>query len=575
MQDQKFKIAPSALLLAVLAGCGPPCLKDPTVIRGVARSTPRELVEQVSEQNRSALEYYRHAEWPLNVIPNQPPRLAISLSGGGIRSAVFSLGVLAGLHKLELFPQKTDLVSAVSGGGYTASWFYGQQILHGHKPDQLLDPEKDPQKDLRDSADFIQLRRHPLGLAAVLATLIPGIPINVILNGIPFGMRVNTTVPAYYYERRFRQVFLGPRTENSGRLSVSWPQIHELVRSSNEDGHQGLRLPNLILNTTVDLGIGKSAAEESGFNTIYEFSPQRFGSDGMGYHCVKGTADPLTGCHPNSPRKDLAPLERIAVTSGAALDSSFLDHVAPGAIERVMFSALNMDLGFWFKNPSRAKAGCALRFVPFLHLFNGGWYRKDSNGCRMLLTDGGHSENLGVYSLIRRLPSAIIVVDASQDEEQEFSGYHNLRSMLLRDLNITLSIPHIEESVFDEGFVFVGSAGLVPVAGNPGMLESTTIVYVKLPSLASVLSDCKRKRQVLPDTVCSYAKNHEKFPHEPTFSDQSFDPQQFEAYRDLGLCIICNNEKLITNALGEGFGTQKECHSSCVPSPRSDQGEPS
>src|SRR5204863_2877800 len=49
-----------------------------------------------------------------------PPRTALCLSGGGIRSATFGLGVLQGLAKYGLL-QHFDYLSTVSGGGYVGS----------------------------------------------------------------------------------------------------------------------------------------------------------------------------------------------------------------------------------------------------------------------------------------------------------------------------------------------------------------------------------------------------------------------------------------------------------------------
>lgn len=50
-----------------------------------------------------------------------PDRRAICLSGGGIRSASFALGVLQGLARLRLL-EGFDYLSTVSGGGYIGSW---------------------------------------------------------------------------------------------------------------------------------------------------------------------------------------------------------------------------------------------------------------------------------------------------------------------------------------------------------------------------------------------------------------------------------------------------------------------
>ena len=49
------------------------------------------------------------------------PLVGLALSGGGIRSACFGLGVLQALHKLKLF-KHLDYVSTVSGGGYIGGW---------------------------------------------------------------------------------------------------------------------------------------------------------------------------------------------------------------------------------------------------------------------------------------------------------------------------------------------------------------------------------------------------------------------------------------------------------------------
>src|ERR1700686_1583711 len=48
-------------------------------------------------------------------------RTALSISGGGIRSATFALGVIQQLASFEIL-EKFDYLSTVSGGGYIGSW---------------------------------------------------------------------------------------------------------------------------------------------------------------------------------------------------------------------------------------------------------------------------------------------------------------------------------------------------------------------------------------------------------------------------------------------------------------------
>ena len=49
--------------------------------------------------------------------------LGIAHSGGGIRSATFSLGILQYLAESKLL-KHIDYISTVSGGGYIGSWLY-------------------------------------------------------------------------------------------------------------------------------------------------------------------------------------------------------------------------------------------------------------------------------------------------------------------------------------------------------------------------------------------------------------------------------------------------------------------
>lgn len=66
--------------------------------------------------------------------------LGLALSGGGIRSATFNLGVLQGLAEYQLLPQ-IDYLSTVSGGGYIGAWFIAQMERNG-TPEQVQDIQK-------------------------------------------------------------------------------------------------------------------------------------------------------------------------------------------------------------------------------------------------------------------------------------------------------------------------------------------------------------------------------------------------------------------------------------------------
>lgn len=80
----------------------------------------------------------------------------IALSGGGIRSAAFAIGVLAALARRNLLPQ-FDYVSSVSGGGFAAGFL--TQLLGGQDDDPLLGLNANKQPFRRDEGESLILRR--------------------------------------------------------------------------------------------------------------------------------------------------------------------------------------------------------------------------------------------------------------------------------------------------------------------------------------------------------------------------------------------------------------------------------
>jgi Patatin-like phospholipase len=93
------------------------------------------------------------------------PLCALCLSGGGIRSATFNLGVLQALAKVDLLG-KFDYLSSVSGGGYIASWLRAwmhrdgvsdvvAKLKSGGRCSPALAPEPVPVSTLRDYSNYL------------------------------------------------------------------------------------------------------------------------------------------------------------------------------------------------------------------------------------------------------------------------------------------------------------------------------------------------------------------------------------------------------------------------------------
>ncbi|MBN9245737.1 MAG: patatin-like phospholipase family protein [Mesorhizobium sp.] len=80
----------------------------------------------------------------------------IALSGGGIRSATFAIGVLAALARRNLLPQ-FDYISSVSGGGFTAGFL--TQLLGGPDNDPHFGLDANKQPFVRDDGESLILRK--------------------------------------------------------------------------------------------------------------------------------------------------------------------------------------------------------------------------------------------------------------------------------------------------------------------------------------------------------------------------------------------------------------------------------
>ena len=109
------------------------------------------------------------------------PLVGLAISGGGIRSATFGLGVLQALAKADVL-KKVDYLSTVSGGGYIGS-FLGRLYTRGENNDidalkpgggttttekvraLLLDRESKPNKWLRENGRYLT----PNGAGDVIA----------------------------------------------------------------------------------------------------------------------------------------------------------------------------------------------------------------------------------------------------------------------------------------------------------------------------------------------------------------------------------------------------------------------
>ena len=195
---------------------------------------------------------------------------------------------------------------------------------------------------------------------------------------------------------------------------------------------------------------------------------------------------------------------------------------------------LNVRLGYWLESPKyvnrpQSSGCCKTIWNISQRLFSESWVSlaaremlgfPNEKWRYVRLSDGGHFENLGLYELIRRKCSVIIVSDATADPNWTFSDLARAIERVRVDFGAEIDIdldpvtPRKRTGRSMEPY----AVGKVKYAND----TSGRLIFLKTTLFRH-----------LPEVVKGYARQHSKFPDEPT-TDQFFDEEQFEAYRMLG-----------------------------------------
>lgn len=196
-------------------------------------------------------------------------RWGLALSGGGLRSAVFSMGVLKGLHDSRLM-DSVQVISSVSGGGYTAYWLYTREYASdfaGAFGDNTF-----PDDRFKVGMCEVLVRGNFYSYGEMLKTLRPG---------------GETYVQGYDRAllRTFGQAMHTPETKVTGVIEERHPlHFHEL-----REGVRTREMPYLIVNTTM-VRPRPTGGWEAG---LYEFTPLLSGNERYGYHAWRDTSTEL------------------------------------------------------------------------------------------------------------------------------------------------------------------------------------------------------------------------------------------------------------------------------------------
>jgi hypothetical protein len=205
--------------------------------------------------------------------------------------------------------------------------------------------------------------------------------------------------------------------------------------------------------------------------------------------------------------------------SGAAFNSNAGFHTSPALA--FLLTVFGVRLGWWAGNPRGKRWTSPSPGLGLLYLIKELTARTDSSSEFVLLSDGGHFENMGLYELIRRRCRYIVLSDAEEDEKFKLEGIGGAVRKCREDFGVVvdLNLEALQPIGDPAASKLHYSIGTIIY---PGQEDCGKLVYIK----SSVTGD-------EPVDVAEFRKRHSEFPHTSTVN-QFFDESHFESYRALG-----------------------------------------
>lgn len=399
-----------------------------------------------------------------------------------------------------------------------------------------------------------------LGLAAVLLTLF-----------LVLGSRVNVNdfSMAPFYRSRLARCYLGGNNPERTPDPFTGFDDHEQAVQNTDFPLQRLRPvrfggqpiavaadqparvyngPFPIFNATVNLTFGQDLAWQERKGTSFAFTPLF-----SGYH-VGWTAEAppreaaeaqfqrsyttFNGFVPTASfayRGEGIDLPTVAAMSGAALSPNAGFSTQPALA--FLMTLFNVRLGWWIANPRRPSVATSDErqpsptFGPRYLLSELFGFANDTTNF-VNLCDGGRFDNMGLFELVRRRCSLIVICDGEMDVDTTFEGIGLSIAKCRTDFGVEIDLdlhplePDATTRLSKAHFVKGTIRYPAPPGGDSADPRYTgTLIYCKTALTGNEPAD-----------ILHYKREHPDFPQESTLN-QWFTETQFESYRRLGQLI--------------------------------------
>jgi hypothetical protein len=278
--------------------------------------------------------------------------------------------------------------------------------------------------------------------------------------------------------------------------------------------------PLHIVNCALNLGGSTDLALHTRHSASFTLSPLYCGS---AYESLdqQGGAKEL-GFIPTSAfgHRDGGPTLGQAISvSGAAASPNMGYHTS--SVIAFLLTLFNVRLGWWFPNPGKVEDGSMSPHFSLSYLADELFGGASDRSKFVMVSDGGHFENLAAYELIRRKCRVIVISDGECDDKYTFGGLGTLIRMCEVDFGYHIAID-VEDLRSGTGGGEWSKRRFAIGEIRYDKDDTGILIYVK----ASMTGK--------EDTsVRQYKSSRPLFPHEST-GDQFYGEDQFESYRHLG-----------------------------------------
>jgi hypothetical protein len=356
---------------------------------------------------------------------------------------------------------------------------------------------------------------------------------------LSFRIGVNEFSLHHFYRNRLTRAYLGATRRRTDRErtanNFTGFDNQDDIRMAHFTSDKDYSGPYPIINTAMNATTVSELDRQDRKAESFIFSPLYCGYDFSTTRSAAGTKNGIFqyGYRPTSTYSELEgpTIGTALAVSGAAVNPNMGYHSsAPTAFLLTLF---NVRLGRWIGNPrlkhwTRSDPKTGLGYLVYDMVG-----KSDINSNYVCLSDGGHFDNMGIYELVRRRCSYILLCDAEEDIETTCEGLANAirRCRIDFGVEIVINLNKLTEKDKDTGFVkehILKGSIWYPGDHQP----SGKIIYIKSSLTGNESVDIRQ-----------YYLNNDQFPQQST-GDQFFNEAQFESYRKLGYHSVKNLNQL-------------------------------